>query len=93
MLHKLEDPSRYWAVLKWFGKELFRFGHWLWIPIPLLMVGVFIMLKGKIPREASPAIRASAPSLGVDSWGLFFHLPDYAPMTFTGTCVFPSTAC
>ena len=72
MLHKLEDPSRYWAVLKWFGKELFRFGHWLWIPIPLLMVGVFIMLKGKIPREASPAIRASALALALTLGGYFF---------------------
>ena len=72
MLHKLEDPSRYWAVLKWFGKELFRFGQWLLIPIPLLMLGLFIMLKGKIPCEASPAIRASALALALTLGGYFF---------------------
>jgi hypothetical protein len=72
MLHKLEDASRYWAVLKWFGKELFRFGHWLLIPIPVLMLGVFIMLKGKIPGEASPAIRASVLALGFTLAGYFF---------------------
>jgi len=72
MLHKLEDPSRYWVVLKWFGKEVLRFGHWLLIPIPLLMLGVFIMLKGKMPREASPHSRASAVALGLTLAGYFF---------------------
>jgi hypothetical protein len=72
MLHKLQDPSRYWAVLKWFGKELFRFGHWMLIPIPLLMVGVFIMLKGKIPPKASPGVRASALAVALTLGGYFF---------------------
>ena len=35
------------------------------------MVGVFIMLKGKIPREASPAIRASALALALTLGGYF----------------------
>ena len=33
MLHKLSDPSRYWAVLKWYGRDLVRFGQW-WLDPP-----------------------------------------------------------
>lgn len=41
MLHKILDPSRYWIILQWYAKEFLRFGHWLLIPTPLLMLAYF----------------------------------------------------
>ena len=39
--HQLSDLARYAAIGKWFGKQFFRFGHWLWVPGSLLVVGIF----------------------------------------------------
>jgi hypothetical protein len=38
--HKFSDLARYRAIGKWFGKQFFRFGHWLWVPGSLLVVGI-----------------------------------------------------
>ena len=38
--HKLSDLARYRAIAKWFVKQLFRFGHWVWVPGSLLVVGI-----------------------------------------------------
>jgi len=43
-LHKLLSGARYWAVIQWFVKQFFRFGHWLWIPITLVMVGYYFAI-------------------------------------------------
>ena len=47
MLHKLEDPSRYWAVLKWYGKELVRFGEWWLIPVPIAHACLYFLMKSR----------------------------------------------
>jgi hypothetical protein len=36
-IHKLINPSRYWPVFKWYGRQFFRFGHWLWAPGTVLV--------------------------------------------------------
>lgn len=71
MLHKLRDPSRYWAVIKWYGKELFRFGHWLLIPIPIVMLVLYFILKSKIVKRAKPSVQASGVALGMTLAGYF----------------------
>jgi hypothetical protein len=44
-LHKLSDPARYLAIGKWFGKQFFRFGHWVWVPGSLLVVGISLAFR------------------------------------------------
>jgi Dolichyl-phosphate-mannose-protein mannosyltransferase len=43
--HKITDLARYRAIGKWFGKQFFRFGHWVWVPGTLLVVGIFLAFR------------------------------------------------
>jgi hypothetical protein len=43
--HKFFDLARYLAIGKWFAKQFFRFGHWLWVPGSLLVVGIFLAFR------------------------------------------------
>jgi Dolichyl-phosphate-mannose-protein mannosyltransferase len=43
--HKFSNLARYAAICKWFGKQFFRFGHWLWVPGSLLVVGIFLAFR------------------------------------------------
>ena len=52
-LHKLLTGARYWAVIQWFVKQFFRFGHWLWIPVTLAMVGYYFGI-GQANRTLQP---------------------------------------
>jgi hypothetical protein len=72
MLHKLRDPARYWAVTKWYGKEFLRFGEWLVIPVPLLMLGLYLLIRANIRTAPSASVRASALTLGLTLAGYFF---------------------
>ncbi len=72
MLHKLEDPSRYWAVLKWYCRELVRFGEWWLIPIPILMLVLYFLMKSSIARAEKETVRASAIALIMALAGYFF---------------------
>jgi hypothetical protein len=72
MLHKLGDPSRYWAVLKWYGREFFRFGEWWLIPLPVVMLVLYFLLRGKLATEEKETIRASAAALTLTLAGYFF---------------------
>jgi hypothetical protein len=72
MLHKLSDPSRYWAVLKWYGRELIRFGEWWLIPLPIVMLVLYFLLKRNVTREEKETVRASAAALIVTLAGYFF---------------------
>jgi hypothetical protein len=72
MLQKLSDPSRYWAVLKWYGRELVRFGEWWLIPLPIVMLVLYFLLKGNLAREKKETIGASAAALGLTLAGYFF---------------------
>jgi hypothetical protein len=49
MLHKLLSAPRYWAVIKWYAKEFFRFGHWI-VPATLVMLGYYFAI-GKQNRS------------------------------------------
>jgi hypothetical protein len=72
MLHKLREPARYGAVLKWYGKDFLRAGRWLLVPIPVLMAAFYWVLKPKIRAGASASVRASAWALGLTLAGYFF---------------------
>jgi len=72
MLHKLGDPSRYWAVLKWYGRELIRFGEWWLIPLPIVMLVLYFLLKRNVTREEKETVRASAAALVLTLAGYFF---------------------
>lgn len=70
-LHKLLDPSRYWAVWAGYVKGFFRFGHWFWIPGTLLLVGLYVGL-GKDERFARQSgFRTSVVTLMVTLAGYF----------------------
>ena len=71
MLHKLSDVMRYGVVMKWYAKEFLRFGHWLLIPVPLLMVALYFMLRKNAAAEPSTSVRASALALGLTLAGYF----------------------
>ena len=71
MLHKLGDPSRYGAVLKWYGREFFRFGEWWLIPLPIVMLVLYFLLRGKLATEEKETIRASAAALTLTLAGYF----------------------
>ena len=74
-LHKLVDPVRYWAIVKWYVKGSLRFGHWLVIPGTLLLI-VFYFAAGKRLRETKRAeaevgLRTSILALGLTLAGYF----------------------
>jgi len=72
MLHKLGDLSRYGAVLKWYGRELVRFGEWWLIPLPIVMLVLYFLLRRNIAREEKETVRASALALILTLAGYFF---------------------
>lgn len=71
MLHKLSDPSRYWAVIQWYGKEFLRFGHWLLIPVPLLMLALYAVVRKSNSGQTRHNIAASVWALGLTLTGYF----------------------
>lgn len=71
MLHKVADPARYWAVVKWYAKEFLRFGDWLLIPIPLLMVAFYFLLRRFNSAQSRHSIATSAFALGLTLLGYF----------------------
>lgn len=70
MLQKMSDPSRYWAVIKWYGREIIGFGHWL-IPIPLLMLGLYLLLRREKRTQSQYKIAGSIWALGLTLVGYF----------------------
>ena len=71
MMHKLADLSRYGAVIKWYGKEFLRFGHWLLIPIPLLLLAFYFLFRKQNSGQARHSVAASAWALGLTLTGYF----------------------
>jgi hypothetical protein len=72
MLHKLLDPLRYWIILKWYAKEFLRFGHWLLLPAPLLMLAYYSFLTHPDVRsDADSGDRASTLALSLTLAGYF----------------------
>ncbi len=71
MLHKLVDPLRYWAITKWYVKEFFRFGRWMLVPIPALMIAYFLAIRKKEVCAPSPGLRTSMLALALTLTGYF----------------------
>jgi len=71
-LHKLLDPSRYWAITKWYFKGFFRFGRWWLIPGPVLLTGYYFA-AGKEDDDATPqtGLRTSILALTITLAGYF----------------------
>jgi hypothetical protein len=70
-LHKLLDPARYWAIIRWYFKGFFRFGRWLLIPGSLLLIA-FYFAAGKEDRpQPRSGIRTSALALALTLAGYF----------------------
>jgi hypothetical protein len=65
MFHKLLDPSRYLIILRWYGKELLRFGHWLLIPGTLLLAAYYFLVGHRRDAHNRTAIRTSALAMGL----------------------------
>src|SRR5579864_1388284 len=63
MLHKLLDPVRYWIIPKWYAKEFFRFGHWLFVPAPLLMFAYYFVARTETRHTLDSCYRASLLAL------------------------------
>ena len=61
--HKFSDLARYRAIAKWFGKQFFRFGHWLWVPGSLLVAGIFVAWRIWGPQHRGDVV-ATGPRTG-----------------------------
>lgn len=67
-ISKITDASRYWLILRWFGKELFLFSGLPLIPVVLVGYG---MLLGKRERADSHIMTSSAAPLALTLAGYF----------------------
>jgi len=60
MLQKVLTPARYWAILKWYVKQFFRFGEWWPVPATLLFPALYVVLSDRhiapIPKSRSIAL-------------------------------------
>ena len=70
-LHKLLDPTRYWAVLQWYGKGFFRFGNWLLIPGTLALIGFYLIGGNGRGRKPTLGARSSVLALAFTLAGYF----------------------
>src|SRR5579872_410933 len=70
MLQKFLTPARYWVILKWYSRELFRFGEWWPISATLLFLAVYFIAAS---REMGP----KAASLRIAIWMLILTLAGY----------------
>jgi hypothetical protein len=71
MLHKLLDPARYWIITKWYAREFFRFGHWLFVPAPLLMFAYYFVARTEARSSLDSRYRASLLALAITLAGYF----------------------
>ena len=71
VLHKLIEPSRYWAIIRWYFKGFLLFGHWLVIPGTLLLIAFYFATKSAKARKCSPSLRSSTLALVLALAGYF----------------------
>jgi hypothetical protein len=71
ILHRLEQRGRYWAVIRWYGKEFLRFGEWLAIPGTLTLAGLYWAAGRGREASPSPGRRASVQGLVLTLAGYF----------------------
>jgi len=70
-LHKLIDPTRYWAIMKWYGKGFLRFGHWLLLPGTLLLPALYLATRAESTRNPGDGFRSSRLALVLTLCGYF----------------------
>jgi hypothetical protein len=71
MLHKLLDPLRYWIILSWYAREFLRFGHWLFVPAPLLLLAYYCFTRRETQSDHDSSDRASILALSLTLAGYF----------------------
>jgi hypothetical protein len=71
MLHKVLNLTRFGAIIKWYVKDFFRFGHWLLIPGSLLLGGLYFVAGIDDRRAARPGLRTSVLALALTLAGYF----------------------
>jgi hypothetical protein len=70
MIHKILTPGRYWAILRWFVKDFFRFGDWV-VPTTVVFVALrFLSPSSGICRQTTE-YRVSAFTLALTLCGYF----------------------
>jgi len=79
IVHKLLSPPRYWAVIKWYVKEFFRFGRWLLIPVPVLMLGYYFALgeAKSVPHSFSFRVCRLALALALAGYFAIYIITPY----------------
>jgi hypothetical protein len=73
-LHKVLAPDRYWAIVKWYGKEFMRFGHWMLIPGTVVLAAYYFLVgKHPIPDTIPDrlGIRSSVLAIALTLAGYF----------------------
>ena len=70
MLHKILTPGRYWAILRWYGKDFLRFGNWV-VPTTVLFVALSFLSPSSGIRRPNPAFRSSVLTLALTFCGYF----------------------
>jgi hypothetical protein len=70
MIHKILTPARYWAILRWYGKDFLRFGNWV-VPTTILFLAISFLSPSSGIRRTEPAFRYSMVSLALTLAGYF----------------------
>jgi len=71
MLHKLLMPARYLTVLRWYGKDFFRFGHWTVVPGTLLLLVICLMAQKNDATPRQSGFQTSVLALTLMAVGYF----------------------
>lgn len=71
MLSKLASPVRYWVILKWYGKELLRFGEWWVAPLTVALAILYLIASKDEGREQESPRSASIWTLCLTLAGYF----------------------
>ena len=70
MIHKILTPARYWAILRWYGKDFLRFGNWV-VPTTVLFVALSFLSPSSEIRRQNAAFRSSFLTLALTLCGYF----------------------
>lgn len=69
--HKFLDAWRYHAILKWYGKDLLRFGDWFLIPGTVLLAAVYFSVPAGRMQATNPNVRACRIAIALTLAGYF----------------------
>jgi Dolichyl-phosphate-mannose-protein mannosyltransferase len=70
-LHKVHDPSRYWVIFRWYWKEFFRFGDWLFTPGTILLAAFYLLADKEDNPLTGAGFRISTVTLALTLAGYF----------------------